>query len=638
MKQIFTTLLLCFFLVQSIHAQSPETVITTGHSTVIGRISISPAGNLVATCSNNHLIKIWDTHSGKEICTLNNKTSDSGNDERIENIYFFDDGKHLLTADENGKINTWNIAKEKPTSSYKSNIGMPGTGVSVVGNKIVFFSNGYKLSTAVLNDSAVTVHEAPTRMVALNPANKDEVFLISLKGEFYLYNLKLKKKTQSFNNTNKDVLRAHISTEGNFLAILHSSNTLRIWDMKKGTLHKTITGGRILDLGYNHSTGQLAVLHQYPKLNKNIVKAYNKKTYEPEREVSETGIASYVMTLSANGLFMALNTFSVNQNSVDLINWNTGKLIKNLHGKAHAVDYIGAVSDAAKIVALSRDMNLRIWDLSQMQIERIFPFVLKATVNNSGKLLAFQGYSEKLNNATTVRILTLDSLKEVTELPVKEYLSDIHFSGDDKHIIMSSLTGKIEIWNINDKKLLTTIKGKTFGNTSTDISPDLKYAAVTASGYPGITIHNLKDKSTKVLDYVHPVLGASEVRFSSDGKYLLSGSFDTEVMVWETGTWKLIEKLNGNSSPITSVCFDTENKGVSTASRGSSVITTELEVCAWNIENGKLICRFIGHAENVLTSTFCFQKNLLFSGSEDGTIKIWDLEKCREVATCTAIG
>jgi len=86
-----------------LQAQKPEVSITTGHSGLVMRVAIAPTGNLTASNGADHLIKIWDKNSGKEITTLSNKVKSIDNEQRIEDLKFFDDGEHLLTTDENRK-------------------------------------------------------------------------------------------------------------------------------------------------------------------------------------------------------------------------------------------------------------------------------------------------------------------------------------------------------------------------------------------------------------------------------------------------------------------------------------------------------------------------------------------------------
>ena len=92
MKSLYTLLVL--FLIFNItgNTQNPQVSITTGHSGLIMKVALAPQGNLIATCSADHLIKIWDKSSGKEITSLSNKETGIDNEQRIESFVFFDDG------------------------------------------------------------------------------------------------------------------------------------------------------------------------------------------------------------------------------------------------------------------------------------------------------------------------------------------------------------------------------------------------------------------------------------------------------------------------------------------------------------------------------------------------------------------
>lgn len=74
--------------------------------------------------------------------------------------------------------------------------------------------------------------------------------------------------------------------------------------------------------------------------------------------------------------------------------------------------------------------------------------------------------------------------------------------------------------------------------------------------------------------------------FSSDGKYLLTGSADKTARLWDVETGKSIFTMRGHSSPITHVAFR-DNKYALTASEDYTVRT-------WNINRVELYLHACG--------------------------------------------
>ncbi|MEQ9402496.1 MAG: WD40 repeat domain-containing protein [Cyclobacteriaceae bacterium] len=97
---ITVLLFACFFLAQS---QSPELVIQTGHHLAINDIEYSPDGKIVATCSDDNTIKLWEIATGKEMQTL------FGHSKRVNDIAFSPNSKTLISVSDDRKVIIWNL-------------------------------------------------------------------------------------------------------------------------------------------------------------------------------------------------------------------------------------------------------------------------------------------------------------------------------------------------------------------------------------------------------------------------------------------------------------------------------------------------------------------------------------------------
>ena len=165
----------------------------------------------------------------------------------------------------------------------------------------------------------------------------------------------------------------------------------------------------------------------------------------------------------------------------------------------------------------------------------------------------------------------------------------------------------------------------------------MKYIAYGSSGLGGIRIYNTQTKETSVIEDAHTLLGTSDLRFSSDGKYLLSGSFDKETAAWEIGTWEKMKSYTGNMGPVSSVNINITNDLIGSESRGSTVTESDYAVNVWKIEESKPYCSLKGHQLNVNGVDFNETYKLMVSGSDDGAIKIWSTDSCKEIVSCIAI-
>ncbi len=636
-----TILLFLLTIVGNLFSQEPQIVVTTGHSQLISRIAISPHGNFVASNSNTNIIKIWDINSGKEICSLNNKENIEDNEERVQLIRFFEKGRRLVSCDENGKIKVWDIKLEKAIHTFEGGVGIPDLNLDISKNRLVFFDKDYSLCIADLDNLPVkTFPEIKIRLVQVNPANTNQVFIVDMENNFLLYDIEKKEKLIFFEKPERYIQKVSISENGKYIAIV-VDNTLKVLDTKSGKVIKKLNKIKIHSIDFNPKTNELAVLKQNEIKHEAEILILNKNVFNEKKVISKGFIYSYFISISQNGKYIATNSMTmVNKsayNSIDLMEWKTGKNIKTLKGHASGILQIVASKNTSRIAALSNNLTLRIWNIAEQNIEKVFPFTRKIAINKDGNILALHTYSPKATNLTALVLWDLDSMKYITELPISKIITDLKICADNQHIIISDLQGEVSIWNIKDKTEIKTIKTTRFGNQVVDLSPDLRYLAASASGSGFITIYDLKKDTNFNLINSHANIGASTIDFSSDGKYIVSGGYDTKVHIWETKNWTEVRDLEENTSSVASVHFSFDNKMFASATEGSAVKQSDYGINVWNTETGEHICHLLGHTAGVKDVAFSGANNLLYSGSSDGTIKIWDLDSCKEIASCIAI-
>lgn len=101
-----------------------------------------------------------------------------------------------------------------------------------------------------------------------------------------------------------------------------------------------------------------------------------------------------------------------------------------------------------------------------------------------------------------------------------------------------------------------------------------------------------------------------------DEQYLITGTYDGNVKVWDVETGQLVRTLKGHIRAASALKFD-----------ASKLITGSWDrtVRIWNYHNGECICTFRGHEENVLCLDF--DQKLIASGSADTNIKVWNFEE-----------
>ena len=73
------------------------------HEGWIRAVAASPDGKMIASCGNDHAVKLWNSADGQPIKTLAGHTS------HVYNVAFHPDGKRMASCDLKGIVKDWNL-------------------------------------------------------------------------------------------------------------------------------------------------------------------------------------------------------------------------------------------------------------------------------------------------------------------------------------------------------------------------------------------------------------------------------------------------------------------------------------------------------------------------------------------------
>ena len=196
-----------------------------------------------------------------------------------------------------------------------------------------------------------------------------------------------------------------------------------------------------------------------------------------------------------------------------------------------------------------------------------------------------------------LRVIYLWTLGEVYERK-NENIKGLYVSGDDLIIEYEGICQKAEILESGEVDFKDFVKSE-------------REKLISAFGFNSLIY--VKDLGIENLKHYGDVYSVS---FSPDGKFLVSGSWDKTIKIWEVGSWKLIKTLKGHSSGVLSVSFSPNGNYL--ASGGSDGLIRIWEFSLVSSYNDIKLVKAL---------YYLYKKPNLFFYCEDKSIRSWSENK-----------
>ncbi|RNC67546.1 MAG: hypothetical protein ED859_14220 [Desulfuromonadales bacterium] len=287
------------------------------------------------------------------------------------------------------------------------------------------------------------------------------------------------------------------------------------------------------------------------------------------------------------------------------------------------------------------DGTIRIYDLPSPELLRgqdpliIIPpkgKLLSLSFRPDGEVLAIANESKDPkgthNNIRLCEVKTGSIIAEIPDAERQEIFS-VAFSSDGNTLASSGKGQTISLWNVQDPKyprrMLPPLTGHTDSVTKVAFSPDDRVLYST-SGDNSIRLWDTATGQQIGRQLTGQGSAILSMEVSKDGYFMASGGMDGNVIVWGlSAEHRIGTPTYGKLNSVRSVAFSPDGRKLASAGHDNNVII-------WDLASQKQVSTPLIHGKEgsrswVTSLIFHPQEEILYTGSTDGIIRIWDTQK-----------
>jgi WD40 repeat protein/predicted Ser/Thr protein kinase len=414
----------------------------TGHSGGVTSVAISSNREILASSSWDKTIKLWSMTTGKEIRTF------TGHPDGVTSVAISSDGQILASSGGDKTIKLWSMTTGKLIrtltghSDYIECVAISGDGQILASGS---GDNTIKIWSIVTGEEIRTLAGYPVAVAGCN--NGEMLVAEAIGSNMKLWSVKTGKEIRTFKN-HSGLSAVAISTDGQMLASAGNGPfgpKIELWSVTQGKKIRILTGHSSLINSLVISSDQQFLASS--SFDDNTIKIWDisrtwlLKTIRGKR-ITLSGHSDRVLSLaiSTNGEILASGS---SDKTIKLWSLTDGKEIRTLNGHSHAV-YSVAFSSDGQILASGSVDGIKLWEVAtSKEICTLIghsSFVQSVAFSGDGQILA-SGSQDK-----TIKLWSIAIGKEICTLSHFDCVKSVSFTPDGNCLAAADSSGNIKIW------------------------------------------------------------------------------------------------------------------------------------------------------------------------------------------------
>lgn len=327
------------------------------------------------------------------------------------------------------------------------------------------------------------------------------------------------------------------------------------------------------------------------------------------------------------------------------------RIVINPGGHAGKIFNILFTPDGNRIISVSEDKTIRIWDARTGELIKKFEAEIgtgpegmfyASAISSDGKYLAASGYPVSTEEGNHIILIDIEKGVQVgTAKGHDNVINSLDFTHSGKYLASGSDDGTIKIWKIEESNNIPIVTTLTAGARVTGVSFNSKTQSLAvASDQRNVLVYDLIKLDAGVKKYTPRELKkhkdiVNKVAYSADGSFIASSSINNELILWKPdGT--VVKEFDNNESIINALTFSHDSKilvAMDASGKGAS----------YSIPSGNKFAEFNGHDNTVFSADFSPESasgnyQVATAGGNNNVIYIWNPINGRSVQTIKGHG